>query len=33
VEVERPLPPDAKVAGDGAPRREARGPSSPEVRP
>ena len=33
VEVERPLPPDAKVAGEGAPRREARGSSSPEVRP
>jgi cell division protein FtsL len=33
VEVERPLPPDAKLAGEGAPRREARGPSSPEVRP
>ena len=33
VEVERPLPPDAKVAGGGAPRREARTGSSPEVRP
>jgi len=33
VEVERPLPPDAKVAGEGAPRREARTGSSPEVRP
>jgi cell division protein FtsL len=33
VEVERPLPPDTKVAGDGAPRREARTSSSPEVRP
>jgi hypothetical protein len=32
VEVEKPLPPDAKVAGERAPRREAR-TSSPEVRP
>jgi cell division protein FtsL len=33
VEVERPLPPDAKVVGAGAPGREARTGSSPEVRP
>jgi len=33
VEVPKPLPPGEKVASDGTPRREARGASSPEVRP
>jgi cell division protein FtsL len=33
VEVPKPLPPGEKVAGDGAPRKEARGATRPEVRP
>jgi len=33
VEVEKPLPPGQKVAGETAPRREARGETAPEVRP
>jgi cell division protein FtsL len=33
IEVEKPLPPGAKVAGDGTPRREARTGAPPEVRP
>jgi len=33
IEVERPLAPEATVAGAGAPRREARTGVSPEVRP
>ena len=33
VEVEKPLPPGATVAGAGAPRREARTGAPPEVRP
>jgi cell division protein FtsL len=33
VEVEKPLPPGAKVAGQNEPRKEARTGTSPEVRP
>jgi len=33
VEVEKALPPGQKVAGETAPRREARGETAPEVRP
>jgi cell division protein FtsL len=33
VEVEKPLPPGQKVAGETEPRREARGGAAPEVRP
>jgi cell division protein FtsL len=33
VEVEKPLAPGQKVAGEPMPRREARGGAAPEVRP
>jgi cell division protein FtsL len=33
IEVEKPLPPGAKVAGKDEPRKEARTAASPEVRP
>jgi cell division protein FtsL len=33
VEVPKPVPPEARVAGDRPPRREARTGASPEVRP
>jgi cell division protein FtsL len=33
IETEKPLPPGAKVAGENAPRKEARTGASPEVRP
>jgi len=33
VEMPRPLPPGAKIAGEGAPKREARAGSAAEVRP
>jgi cell division protein FtsL len=33
VEMPRPLPPGTKVAGDGAPKREARDGGAGEVRP